>query len=264
MDLEQIWAQLEFRNQGIIEVIKRVGPMGVASEDGDAEDMSSGEEDEDDDSGDSEDSMEDMTEEEFREMMMRGDLGDSEEDEEEDEDDDEGLSEEEDKVEFYENEDGEDDQDDQEQSEEGSVDGDESLDGFEGGEMKDEGGDALDDEEDALDDEVDAEESQDGSDIDMDADGGDEIDDRAALFGVGEAGPSQLRSKRSHPTLDDDFFSIDEFNRLTEEAEAGRTTSGRLGGVEDDEDEDLNEDIGGLMLGGAVAGDNTGSPCFRL
>jgi U3 small nucleolar RNA-associated protein MPP10 len=46
--------------------------------------------------------------------------------------------------------------------------------------------------------------------------------------------------------LDDQFFSIDEFNRMTEEQEATRVTSGRLGGDEDEE-ADL-DDVGHLFL----------------
>ncbi|BEI81609.1 hypothetical protein CcaverHIS002_0207690 [Cutaneotrichosporon cavernicola] len=57
-------------------------------------------------------------------------------------------------------------------------------------------------------------------------------------------GPSKPRAQ--HPTLDDKFFSIDDFNRQTEEMEAGRVTSGALGGDED-EDADL-DDIGTMFL----------------
>ncbi|WVO14641.1 hypothetical protein L204_102278 [Cryptococcus depauperatus] len=57
---------------------------------------------------------------------------------------------------------------------------------------------------------------------------------------------STNRSKNRHPTLDDDFFSIDDFNRHTEELEAGRLSSGRLSGMEE-EDED-NIDLGSIWL----------------
>ena len=92
----------------------------------------------------------------------------------------------------------------------------------------------------------------------------------------------------SHPTLDDQFFSIDAFNRFTEETEATSTSSGSLGskkkkgkagkgkgkrkgllgeedeeGDDDDEDEDEEDDLGldsevGDLFGGdilAAAGD---------
>lgn len=41
-----------------------------------------------------------------------------------------------------------------------------------------------------------------------------------------------------HPTLDDAFFSIDEFNRLTEELEANNRSRGGLASDEDEEDEE--------------------------
>lgn len=54
-----------------------------------------------------------------------------------------------------------------------------------------------------------------------------------------------------HPTLDDAFFSIDDFNRITEEQEAGKSSFGKLGGGKDDDDEDddirLDDDIGDLL-----------------
>ena len=88
----------------------------------------------------------------------------------------------------------------------------------------------------------------------------------------------------SHPTLDDQFFYIDAFNRFTEETEATSTSSGSLGGKkkkgkagkgkrkgllgeedeeEDDDDEDEEDDLGldsevGDLFGGdilAAAGD---------
>lgn len=90
----------------------------------------------------------------------------------------------------------------------------------------------------------------------------------------------------SHPTLDDQFFSIDAFNRFTEEAEATSTSSGSLGGKknkgkkaqggkrkgllgeeddeEDDDDDEEEDDLGldsevGDLFGGdilAEAGDD--------
>lgn len=46
----------------------------------------------------------------------------------------------------------------------------------------------------------------------------------------------------SHPTLDDPFFSIHEFNRETEELEALQVTSGKLG-KDDDEDDDFDDEM---------------------
>ena len=258
MDSEQIWAQLELRNEPMVNIIKQVGQ----------EDMEPGTDEEeastDDGEMDSEDSMEDMTEEEFREMMMRGDLGDSDGDDDDEDEDDEGDEESDDEVAFY-DEDGEEEEEGDEEfvprnaSEEDELDledeasNDDEVDGD---------GDEEGDEEEA---DVDLDGLEDGSDGDDALDEDDEgMDDRALLFGDGhDAGPSQSRSKRRHPTLDDEFFSIDQFNRETEELEAGRVSSGRLGGDEEDE-EDLDEDIGGLLLsGGDEADRGMFILCFR-
>ncbi len=73
----------------------------------------------------------------------------------------------------------------------------------------------------------------------------------------------------SHPTLDDEFFSIDAFNRLTEESEATLLSGGALGkprgGGEDDEDDEQDDadDLAGLLsgqsAGGAVADGEPGA-----
>ncbi|CAE6338770.1 unnamed protein product [Rhizoctonia solani] len=52
--------------------------------------------------------------------------------------------------------------------------------------------------------------------------------------------PQKVAQRRAHPTLDDAFFSIDDFNRETEALEAQNRSSGALN--EDDEDED-DEDV---------------------
>lgn len=56
---------------------------------------------------------------------------------------------------------------------------------------------------------------------------------------------------RRHPTLDDQFFSIEDFNRVTEEQEAGKASLGKLGSSKDEDDEEtdirLDEDIGDLL-----------------
>ncbi|KAG8941203.1 hypothetical protein FRC03_004743 [Tulasnella sp. 419] len=53
----------------------------------------------------------------------------------------------------------------------------------------------------------------------------------------------RLRRGPMHPTLDDAFFSIDEFNRQTEEMEAKSRGSGKLAEDDEDDDEAGDEDI---------------------
>ncbi|RSH81820.1 uncharacterized protein EHS24_008012 [Apiotrichum porosum] len=113
---------------------------------------------------------------------------------------------------------------------------------------------SLGSDEDEEDDEEEEEDDEDEDDEDEEEEGSDEEGDVAMGSGdesdddVSAAGPSKPRksSKAQHPTLDDQFFSIDEFNRMTEEQEATRVTSGRLGGDEDEE-ADL-DDVGHLFL----------------
>jgi U3 small nucleolar RNA-associated protein MPP10 len=96
------------------------------------------------------------------------------------------------------------------------------------------------DEEGLLDEEEDDDE-EDGDDVDDEGSDGQAEDDEDDGYAPG---PSKPRAK--HPTLDDTFFSIDDFNRQTEELEAGRVTSGALGG---DEDEDAElDDVGAMFL----------------
>ncbi|EJU03100.1 Mpp10 protein [Dacryopinax primogenitus] len=68
-----------------------------------------------------------------------------------------------------------------------------------------------------------------------------------------------LRKRPKHPTLDDDFFSIDDFNRETEAMEARTRSAGRLG---DDEEEEMDED---LDLFAAVEDDpeEEGEPAYQ-
>lgn len=251
LEQEQIWEQLELRAPGYIKVAKEIVSAGGRPE----MDMDEMEEmaEEDEEEG----SDEDMTEEEFRKMLSEGELGDltdeqieemmkeaeAEGDSDEDSDDDE------------EEEDEEDDEDDDEDEEGDSLEGsDEDEVEFEDGTKigSDEDEDLLDDDEeegDDDDDEEDDEEDEDEVDIEMGS------EEEFSLDGnedgeQEQAGPSR---RKRHPTLDDQFFSIDDFNRMTEEAEATNLSSGRL---DDDEEEELDEDVGQLMLNGV--GDDEG------
>ncbi|WWC69143.1 uncharacterized protein I206_103079 [Kwoniella pini CBS 10737] len=241
LDPEQVWEQLELRTEGISKVIKEVG----SGENNEIE-----EQDELQDNESETDSNESMDLEEFRQMLIESgeeeainmddeqlrELMDEMDDEDSDEDDDD------------ENEDSEDEDEDEDEVDENDIDLDE--DGISGSEEEEEVGLEEEDEDISIDEDENEGEDGDEKDDDEDEEEGledEDDDDESALFG---AGPSQPRKgKKAHPTLDDDFFSIDDFNRQTEELEAGRTTSGRLGGDEDDE-EDL-QDVGDLMLSGA-------------
>ncbi|KAG9103460.1 hypothetical protein FRC06_010657 [Ceratobasidium sp. 370] len=80
-----------------------------------------------------------------------------------------------------------------------------------------------------------SESSEDGDEADEEITGGylDGLDlDR-------EVNPQRAAKRRAHPTLDDDFFSIDDFNRETEALEAQSRSSGAL----DDDDEEEDEDV---------------------
>jgi U3 small nucleolar RNA-associated protein MPP10 len=241
MEPEQVWQQLELRTEGIGKVVKEVGAGEGNDEDEDEE--GEGSSDEEDEDGWEDGSDEEMTIEEFKRMMAEqgiddgdeeGSGGDSEDEDEEGfrlrdqmSDGDEDEEEEDDEVD--DEEEGEDE--DEDEDEEEVSDGDEEDDGDEG------------DEYDQL--------EMDGLDVDM---GSDEDDiDEATGFAEDDQeveddlpGPSR---RHRHPTLDDEFFSIDDFNRMTEEAEAGRLSSGRLGGEDDDDDGDI-ADIGSMMLSG--------------
>ncbi|WVQ78616.1 hypothetical protein IAT38_000702 [Cryptococcus sp. DSM 104549] len=247
LDPEQVWAQLELRTEGITKVIKEVG-----SNDRDEED--------DDEKGDLEDSDEDMTVEEFRQMLMESgeegveNLTDEEiqmlmdmSDSEGSEDDEEGSE-----------EDSEEHSEEESDEEEGIKFRDDSEELSMGSDEGEEDDEEDDDEEDEEDDDEDVEMGSDDEELDEDeedeeddgenteeVDGAESDDDEAALLGIGSSKPRKGR----HPTLDDQFFSIDQFNKETEELEAGRLTSGALGGDEDD-DEDL-ADVSNFMLEGA-------------
>jgi U3 small nucleolar RNA-associated protein MPP10 len=242
LEQEQIWEQLELRAPGYVKVAKEIVSAGGRPE----MDMDEMEEMADEDE-EEEGSDEDMTEEEFRKMLSEGDLGDLT-----DEQIEEMMREAEAEGDSDEDSDEDEDDDDEDDDEEGD-----SLDGSDEDEVEFEDGtkigsdeDLDDDEEDGDDDEEeeeDDEEDEDEVDIEMGS------EEEISLDGEGEdeqAGPSR---RKRHPTLDDQFFSIDDFNRMTEEAEASNLSSGRL---DDDEDEELDEDVGQLMLNGV--GDDEG------
>jgi U3 small nucleolar RNA-associated protein MPP10 len=70
----------------------------------------------------------------------------------------------------------------------------------------------------------------------------DDSDHHTSLLDVVKSKPSSKRAvaKRPNSDLDDDFFSLDAFNRETEEVEAAAVSRGRLG-RESDEDESGDE-----------------------
>ncbi|WVQ99034.1 hypothetical protein IAU59_006166 [Kwoniella sp. CBS 9459] len=247
LDPEQVWAQLELRAEGISKTVKEVGAGEGNNEDD--EDAEAREEDEDE-----EDSEEEMSVEEFRQMLIESgeegveDLDDDDiralmEDTDSDED---GESGDEEDVQFNSDSDEDaldvgSDEEDEDENEEESGSGDDEVEGEIGSDDELSLGEEEDDEEG-----VGEEEDDEGDEGPSD----EEEDDASDLFaGAGPSKPQSKSKRKAHPTLDDQFFSIDEFNRQTEEAEAGRLTSGRLGGDEDD-DEDM-EDVGAMMLNGA-------------
>lgn len=217
MDHEQVWAQLELRADGICKIAKEVGS-------GDQDDMDAEDEEDDESELEEDDSQEEMTVDEWKQMMA-----------------DEG---------YEEGESASEDEDDDEDSEEGSED-DEELGDDDSPELGDEDDEGLslgsEDEdmeegEEEDDDEEDDEEGSDAADSDVNPD----IDMDGSDDEGFAAGPSKPRKKAKHATLDDEFFSIDDFNRMTEEQEATHVTGGHLGG--DDEEEAELDDIGAMFL----------------
>lgn len=246
LEPEQIWQQMELRAPGYVRVSKELTssdePVGM-----DEVELEH-----------SEDGSEDMTEEEFREMLAEQGMDDLTEEEIAkmlQDAEDEGDSDEEE-------EDGDEDSEEEESEDGDEDDEDDEMSGSEGDEEEDEvtfedgtkiGGSDEDDEDLDLDldeeeEDVDEEEEdevmgEEGSLSASDAGSADSAEEDEA--GPSRAGPSK---RRQHPTLDDQFFSIDDFNRMTEEAEASHLSSGRLN---EDEDEELDEDVGDMMLRGA-------------
>ncbi|TYJ54152.1 hypothetical protein B9479_005163 [Cryptococcus floricola] len=268
-DPDQIWAQLELKNEGLVPVLSKMGEQEQVPEG--IEELSDA-------------SSDDMTLEEFREMLKEAgyegidEMSDDEVEElkEEMEGDDgedgkmsldefremyreagedvDSMTEEELRERMEEMEGGSDSDSDSEES--GSEDDEEESDSEEGEEGEDEDEEMLSGEDDELSASASGSASEEEDNEEAGLSASDDEDDSSALLS-GSApssstpGPSKARkSKSKHPTLDDDFFSIDDFNRQTEELEAGRLTSGGLGGDDEEEEEEL-QDFGSLMLGGA-------------
>ena len=261
MSEEQVWDQLELRTKSISSVVGELVGEEVGSE-------NEGGDDDSDESTDEIGSDEGMTEEEFNRMLVDSeDSGDSSEGREgiEGIEGDEGSE----GSETSESDQSEgsmdenefqllDDLNDKRIAESVDNDEDDDLDRGHGKDEEDEGPDNADEEDGLVQDETRGrrprllgsdEEDLAGTPTSDDElrerieDGspnGFEVDNRKAYTDVGSA-----RRKR-HPVLDDEFFSIDDFNRLTEESEAKRLTTGRLGGSEDDEEE--LEDTGTMLL----------------
>jgi len=122
-------------------------------------------------------------------------------------------------------------------------------------------GEMFDDEEDEEDEEEDASSDQSGDtegmeDSEEEAFGSEEVTDlreesededeldRLSLPDAVHAKRSSKRSSSNAPNsgLDDDFFSLDAFNRETEEAEASAISRGRLGRDSDYDDDDYDDD----------------------
>ncbi|KAL7424270.1 U3 snoRNP protein [Cryptotrichosporon argae] len=238
MEDEQVWAQLELRNRGFEGVLKAVGAESVAggaAQDEEGEEVASEEADEEyeEDGSDEEMSVEDW------ERMM-ADQGYEEGDSASGSEDGDDAS--------------EDDDEEDDENEDVEMDGSDDLelgDGSEGSADVD-GSDEDEDELDDADDQVDGSVSglDHGASDDASAAGSDDAasaSDASDGDGDGDApSASAGPSRKRHPTLDDGFFSIDAFNRLTEEQEAGRVSGGGLGADDDDAD-DLG-DLGALML----------------
>ncbi|EIW66341.1 hypothetical protein TREMEDRAFT_45806 [Tremella mesenterica DSM 1558] len=275
MELEQIWEQMELKTKGICRVLQEFGPedgydvLSGDEMDGQEDEMDSDEDDsdelEDEDSDELEDEDSDDEEEDdeseglerlkrkyiaaggdWEAMMSRFETDDGSED-----DDDEGEDDEYDEDEDEEEEDDE-DEDDENVEEEDDMDGEDDNDDIDG-------------EDEEAEDEVMStrkkigrgrkvklgpEESDGGTDEDSQDDEEEEDDDDEDDMGEDDDKPRN-KNTRSHPTLDDDFFSISNFNNQTRAMEAEYTSHGALGGDEDDEE---LADMGDLMLNG-VEGD---------
>ncbi|KAG8874726.1 hypothetical protein FRB97_005684 [Tulasnella sp. 331] len=68
-----------------------------------------------------------------------------------------------------------------------------------------------------------------------------------------------IRKGARHPVLDDEFFSIDEFNRQTEMLEAKRRSSGRLSKKDDEESSEDGEAEDGIDYFAALDGEPNGA-----
>lgn len=247
LDAEQIWQQVEIQSKPMVNSIK-----AIIDEEGGEEGEEAGS---DGDIDSDEIDLDSLSPEELQKLMdeyddedlMSGSDDDDDDDDDSDEDGESGSDDEDDTVRFYDDEDasdvGSDDEEEEEEDEDVDEDEEDANLGSSDAELEDGSDDGM------------MLSGEDEDDVDMDdgeEDDEDEEDDDADAAGLSLPGPSR---KRRHPELDDNFFSIDDFNRQTEEAEAGRVTSGRLGGDDDDDDEEdddaFNGDISSIMLRGA-------------
>ena len=113
--------------------------------------------------------------------------------------------------------------------------------------------DSSDEEEDENDEEDLEDEDEDGQDHLGDSttelrdvsDSENELDLDGAMLSALKRKKTQKRGRKGgHPVLDDGFFDLAEFNAETEQAEAKRSSKGRLGKGDDDDEEDEGEEEG--------------------
>ena len=244
LEPSQIWQQLELRAPAYVRVSKEI----THEEQNPGMDEIELEHSEDGSEGS-------MTEEEFREMLAEEGLDNLTEEEiaemmQDAEDSDEGSEDDEGDSEDGSDEDEEDDEDDEDDDEDEGL----SMSGSEDDEVMFEDGTKIGGSDEDDDDDLEGDEGEDDEDESMleDDEGLEDLEDSGedASEDEDESGPSRAgpSKRRQHPELDDQFFSIDDFNRQTEEAEAAQVGTGRL---DEDEEEELDEDVGNLMLGGA-------------
>ncbi|KAJ9102536.1 hypothetical protein QFC21_002937 [Naganishia friedmannii] len=225
MNFAQIWQQLELRSGKLGEVLKVVGIESAEPKENDDDAGMDSEEDSDESDDDDDDEREndildfEGLDDEQKAMWL------------------EYLKENPDEfVEKY-------DDDGDDMSEEdisGSDDDDDDEDGSDDSDLDDDMEGSESDEDADMDEEMSGEE-----DLAMEDDD-DERDDEEE-----ETSAFQTRRGPQHPTLDDQFFSIEDFNRVTEEQEAGKASLGKLGSSQDEDEEEtdirLDEDIGDLL-----------------
>ncbi|KAL7413419.1 U3 small nucleolar ribonucleoprotein complex, subunit Mpp10 [Mrakia frigida] len=108
-------------------------------------------------------------------------------------------------------------------------------------EEEEEGVSFADEEDDDEDDDDDDEEMMDDEEEEEEEEEDEDDDTERRVTDLDQPGSSSA-SKRSHPTLDDPFFSLHAFNRETEELEAFEVSDGKLGLNNDDDDDDEEDD----------------------